>query len=41
MPLGALKPLTQSTAMILPSRPTLAIDPLLSLPQGSPSMLET
>ena len=40
-PFGAFSPGTQSTAIIFPSRPILAIEPFPSLPQGSfPSILE-
>src|SRR4030095_4702061 len=41
MPFGAFNPLTQSTAIIFPSRPIFAMEPFPSLPQGSvPSMLD-
>src|SRR5262245_22878264 len=40
-PLGQSSPVTHSAAMTLPSRPTLAMDPLPSASQGWPSMFDT
>ena len=40
-PFGQSRPVTHSAAMTLPSSPTLAMEPLPSASQGSPSMFET
>ena len=40
-PFGQSSPVTHSAAMTLPSSPTLAMEPLPSASQGSPSMFET